>query len=118
ESLGTIARKYGLRQGDLAVANNITDPGKITAGQVLTIPAAAKPAPAFLSESAEALIDEKRLPAAEERLRKAIKAFPPDAKKETALTLRRLAGLWESQGKNADAASALRKRADAMDPKQ
>lgn len=81
------------------------------------IPADAKPDPAFLSESAEALIDEKRLPAAEERLRKAIKAFPPDAKKETALTLRRLAGLWESQGKNADAASALRKRADAMDPK-
>ncbi len=81
------------------------------------IPADAKPDPAFLSESAEALIDEQRLPAAEERLRKAIKAFPPDAKKETALTLRRLAGLWESQGKNADAASALRKRADAMDPK-
>lgn len=81
------------------------------------IPADAKPDPVFLSESAEALIEEQRLPAAEERLRKAIKAFPPDAKKETALTLRRLAGLWESQGKNADAASALRKRADAMDPK-
>jgi len=81
------------------------------------IPGDAKPDPAFLSESAEALIDEQRLPAAEERLRKAIKAFPSDAKKETALTLRRLAGLWESQGKNADAASALRKRADAMDPK-
>lgn len=80
------------------------------------IPADAKPDPAFLSESAEALIDEQRLPAAEERLRKAIKAFPPDAKKETALTLRRLAGLWESQGKNADAASALRQRADAMEP--
>jgi len=81
------------------------------------IPADAKPDPAFLSESAEALIDEKRIPAAEERLRKAIKAFPPDAIKDTALTLRRLAGLWESQGKNADAAHALRQRADAMDPK-
>ena len=81
------------------------------------IPADAKPDPAFLSESAEALIDEQRIPAAEERLRKAIKAFPPEAKKDTALTLRRLAGLWESQGKNADAAHALRQRADAMDPK-
>jgi tetratricopeptide (TPR) repeat protein len=81
------------------------------------IPTDAKPEPTFLAESAEALIDEQRLPAAEEHLRKAIKAFPPDAKKDTALTLRRLAGLWESQGKNADAAHALRQRADAMDPK-
>ena len=50
ESLGTIARKYGVRQGDIAVANNITDPQKITAGQILSIPgwqtpvAKAKPA--------------------------------------------------------------------------
>lgn len=43
EALSHIARKYGLRQGDIAVANNITDPGKITAGQILIIPAAAKP---------------------------------------------------------------------------
>jgi hypothetical protein len=39
ESLGTIARKYGVRQGEIAVANNITDPQKITAGQILVIPA-------------------------------------------------------------------------------
>jgi len=38
ESLGTIARKYGVKQGEIAVANNITDPQKITAGQVLVIP--------------------------------------------------------------------------------
>ena len=38
ESLGTITRKYGVRQGDIAVANNITDPQKITAGQILSIP--------------------------------------------------------------------------------
>ncbi len=38
ESLGTIARKYGVRQGDIAVANNITDPQRITAGQILSIP--------------------------------------------------------------------------------
>jgi LysM repeat protein len=53
ESLGTIARKYQVRVGDLAAANNITDPAKIRVGQALIIPAgkssgaksAPKPAP-------------------------------------------------------------------------
>lgn len=80
------------------------------------IPTGAAPDPAFLSESADCLIEEKRIPAAEDRLRKAIRAFPPDAKKETAATLRKLASLWESQNKNADAARALRQRADSLDP--
>ncbi len=44
ESLGTIARKYGVKQGEIAVANNITDPQKITAGQVLVIPGWQTPA--------------------------------------------------------------------------
>jgi LysM repeat protein len=39
ETLGGIARKYGVRQGDIAVANNITDPKKIQPGQELVIPA-------------------------------------------------------------------------------
>ncbi|HZZ19433.1 MAG TPA: LysM peptidoglycan-binding domain-containing protein [Opitutaceae bacterium] len=39
ETLGGIARKYGVRQGELAVANNITDPKKIQPGQELVIPA-------------------------------------------------------------------------------
>ena len=39
ETLGGIARKYGVRQGDIAVANNITDPRKIQPGQELLIPA-------------------------------------------------------------------------------
>jgi LysM repeat protein len=39
ETLGGIARKYGVRQGDIAVANNITDPKKIQPGQELLIPA-------------------------------------------------------------------------------
>jgi Tfp pilus assembly protein PilF len=72
--------------------------------------------PVFLTESAHALIDEKRLPAAEDRLRKAIRQFPPEAKKETAAALRQLASLWESQNKNADAARSLRARADSLDP--
>jgi LysM repeat protein len=55
ESLSMIAKQYGVKQGDIAVANNITDPQKIRAGMQLVIPgwqsttgksaaAAAKPA--------------------------------------------------------------------------
>lgn len=39
ETLGAIARRYGVKQGDIAVANNITDPRKIQPGQELVIPA-------------------------------------------------------------------------------
>jgi len=80
------------------------------------IPTDAPADPAFLAESASALIDEHRLPAAEDRLRKAIRAYPPDEKLQTAATLRQLADLWNSQNKNADAARALRQRADSLDP--
>lgn len=38
ETLGIIARNYGVRQGDIAVANNISDPAKIRAGMELVIP--------------------------------------------------------------------------------
>ncbi|MDP2136444.1 MAG: LysM peptidoglycan-binding domain-containing protein [Candidatus Didemnitutus sp.] len=38
ESLGAIARKYQVTVGELAAANNITDPAKIRAGQQLIIP--------------------------------------------------------------------------------
>ncbi len=78
-------------------------------------PATAKPEPAFLSESAEALLDHGQTKAAEERLRSAIRAFPAEAKKETAAALRRLALLWETENRNGDAARALRQRADALD---
>lgn len=44
ETLGAIARKYDLRTGDIAVANNITDPAKIRAGMELVIPGWEKPA--------------------------------------------------------------------------
>jgi LysM repeat protein len=39
ETLGGIARRYGVKQGEIAVANNITDPRKIQPGQELIIPA-------------------------------------------------------------------------------
>lgn len=38
ETLGQIARKYGVRQGDIAVANAISDPAKLRVGTELTIP--------------------------------------------------------------------------------
>ena len=38
ETLSIIAKTYGVKQGDIAVANNITDPAKIRAGMVLVIP--------------------------------------------------------------------------------
>lgn len=38
ESLGVIARNYGVKAGDIAVANNISDPAKIRAGMELVIP--------------------------------------------------------------------------------
>lgn len=40
ETLGTIARNYGVRQADIAVANRISDPAKIQAGMELVIPGA------------------------------------------------------------------------------
>ncbi len=40
EKLATIARKYQVTPGDLAAANNITDPAKIRVGQQLMIPGA------------------------------------------------------------------------------
>lgn len=73
--------------------------------------------PVFLSEFAESLLESGQTPAAEERLRAAIKAFPPDKKKEVAAAYRRLAGIWEAEKRNAEAAKALLQRADSLDPK-
>ena len=72
--------------------------------------------PAFLTESAAALIESGQSRAAEERLRAAIRAFPAEAKQETAAALRKLAGLWNSEKRNAEAARALLQRADVLDP--
>lgn len=72
--------------------------------------------PDFLVESAESLLEGGQQAAAEERLRRAIRAFPPDRKRECAAALRRLAGLWEKDGRNAEAARALLQRAQALDP--
>lgn len=78
-------------------------------------PANVNNTPAYLMESAGSLMAQGQNKAAEELLRKAIKSFPPEAKKETAIALRKLAGIWESENRNVDAARALRLRADALD---
>jgi LysM repeat protein len=54
ETLGAIARRYGVRQGDIAVANNISDPAKIRSGMVLVIPGASASAVAAAKAPAQA----------------------------------------------------------------
>lgn len=50
DTLGSIARRHGVKVGELAVLNTVTDPGKLRVGQVLRLPSTAKmpaaPAPA------------------------------------------------------------------------
>ncbi|MEY3775008.1 MAG: hypothetical protein RLZZ129_1788 [Verrucomicrobiota bacterium] len=76
ETLGAIARKYQVTVGEIATANNITDPGKIRPGRELVIPgwkapgsrpsgsAVATPRPASPPPAAPVI----RLPSAEEDL--------------------------------------------------
>lgn len=42
DTLGSIAKKHGVKVGDLATLNTITDPAKLRVGQVLKLPAGAK----------------------------------------------------------------------------
>jgi LysM repeat protein len=73
ETLGAIARKYGVKQGDIAVANNITDPRKIQPGQELIIPSKSAASGAKLAKAPSA----KAEPAADEDLDAGLK--PPSA---------------------------------------
>jgi LysM repeat protein len=75
ETLGGIARKYGVKQGDIAVANNITDPRKIQPGQELVIPVKASSAPA--RQAAANPPAKAAAPAADEDLDAGLK--PPSA---------------------------------------
>ncbi len=72
--------------------------------------------PVFLQEFAEVLLENGQTPAAEARLRAAIRAFPAERRKETAAALRRLAGIWRQEKRNEEAASSLLQRADSLDP--
>jgi tetratricopeptide (TPR) repeat protein len=84
--------------------------------EAATIAGDHEPTPDFLLESAEAMIEQGQIPAAEDRLRSAIRSFPPEAPEDTAAALRRLASLWEAENRNKGAARALRQRADALAP--
>lgn len=54
ETLGTIARKYQVKQGEIAVANNITNPALIRSGMTLVIPGWQAPKSAKTAEAAPA----------------------------------------------------------------
>jgi Tfp pilus assembly protein PilF len=71
--------------------------------------------PKFLLEFSQELVAQGENKAAEERLRNAIKTFPKTASKETAAALRALAGIWNAEGRNADAAKALISRAEVLE---
>lgn len=77
---------------------------------------AENPEPDFLIEAAEASLEEGQSKQAEDHLRAAIRAYPPEAKKQTAAAMRRLADLWVSENRNPGPAEALRQRARALDP--
>lgn len=78
ESLGVIARKYGVTVGELAKANNITDPAKIRVGQALVIPggkhATAKSVGSTVPKPAAAPVPAMPAP---------VPAVPPDPAPET-----------------------------------
>jgi tetratricopeptide (TPR) repeat protein len=74
--------------------------------------------PVFLTEFAECLLESGQTKPAEDRLRAAIRTYPPEQKKETAAALRRLAGIWQAEKRNEEAAGALLQRADSLDPRQ
>lgn len=103
----------------LAVATRLDPETKSKAGRLFREAEAAmgplKPDADFLLQSADVLAEEGDRKGAEERLRTAIKSFPPEKKKETAAALRKLADLWDRESRNPDAAKALRQRADALD---
>ncbi len=46
DTLGSIARKAGVKVGEIALLNNITDPAKLRVGQVLKLPEGARTLPA------------------------------------------------------------------------
>jgi tetratricopeptide (TPR) repeat protein len=73
--------------------------------------------PVFLTEFAECLLESKQTKAAEDRLRTAIRTYPPDKKKETAAALRRLAGIWQAEKRNEEGARSLLQRANGLDPR-
>ena len=70
----------------------------------------------FQIEFSHSLRDAGDLPAAETRLREAIRGISDEEPLQAAQALRELARLWLDQNKNRGPASALLRRAEALDP--
>lgn len=70
----------------------------------------------FQLEFAGSLREAGDLPAAEARLARAARSFPPDQPLDQARAFRELARLWLDQDKNQRAATSLLKRAESLDP--
>ena len=66
ETLGAIARKYDVRQSELAVLNNISDPAKIRPGMELVIPGYQAPKSGKASKSGNGKAPPPSLPAVTE----------------------------------------------------
>lgn len=56
DTLSGIAGKFGVSVGDLSRANHVTDPNRIRAGQVLTVPASVASAPPIAAVSQPATV--------------------------------------------------------------
>lgn len=67
DTLGSIAKKHGVKVGDLATLNTITDPAKLRVGQVLKLPSGAKapaaPRPVATAPASVPAIVEEAAPA-------------------------------------------------------
>lgn len=71
--------------------------------------------PVYLRYAAESYANAQQFEKAENLLRAAIKAYPASAKKDSAAAMRLLAGWWQQQNKNVDAAKALLQRAELLE---
>lgn len=65
ETLGSIAKKYQVKVGDIATANNIADPTKIRVGQSLKIPGGKAPSASKSATAAKPSVAPAAAPAAE-----------------------------------------------------
>lgn len=79
ETLETIARKYGLKTGELGAANNISNPALIRAGVSLVIPGAQNTAKAAAPEPAAPKAPAIQIPGSGQDLNAGLKAAPAPA---------------------------------------
>lgn len=79
ETLETIAKKYGLKTGELGAANNISNPALIRAGATLVIPGAQNAAKAAAPEPAAPKGPAIQIPGSGQDLNAGLKAAPAQA---------------------------------------